>query len=104
MHESTSDTGKHRVTLGLGDKVLAAIAVAAAIGVPSYLWKRQDSQQQAWQERMDRTLQAVDTRTQVIVAMTADVPAVRDRGIKNEVNIATLQRDVQELKTMQGLK
>lgn len=97
----------HRVTLGPVEKVIAALAVAAMVGVPPYLWQRAEARA----DKQDETLRAVDTRTQVmanqmtaLATQLADIPALRTALAENKVQIQRNSEDIAELRSMRGLK
>lgn len=97
----------HRITLGPIEKIIAALAVSAMVGMPVYLWKKAEARA----DDQDITLRAVDTRTQVmsqqmatISSQLADIPTLRTQMAENKVQITRNTQDIAELRDMKGLK
>ena len=97
----------HRLTLGPVEKVIVSILILAVVGVPVYIWRRAETQQ----EETRRVLAAVDTRTQVMAqqmtalsAQMADMPAMRVQMTRLEVQVGRNAQDIAELRAMRGLK
>lgn len=108
MRDTDPDThASHRLTLGPVEKLIVTVLIAAVVGVPAYLWRKQEAQQ----ERQQEVLQAVDTRTQVMAqqmtalsAQMADVPAMRIQMAELKVQVAANTQAIAELRAMKGLK
>lgn len=102
-----NDRAPRKIILGPIEKLIASIAVAACVGVPSYLWRRSEASADAQQ----KALQAIDTRTQVmqqqmvtIGAQLVDFQAIRTHDAEQQVRLDAVESEVKELRAMRNLK
>jgi len=96
-----------KIILGPIEKAIATVAVAACIGLPSYLWRRSE----ASADDQKKALQAIDTRTQVmqqqigtVVVQLQDFQTIRTNDAKQEVRLEAIESEVKELRAMRNLK
>lgn len=97
----------HKLTLGWAEKGIAAVLLAAVVGVPAYIWNKAEAKS----EKQGELLAAMDTRTQVmatqmtaISTQMADVPALRVQVTELKVQQNRNTQDIAELRAMKGLR